>query len=107
MLNLYLILVNFTFCVGEILAQKYVNNLHVNKQREYSQLFSIFLCSTQKSLMITTLRNFSQLNDQSFMANITQPAMNFPSSPYLFFLTTMIHDRLAKYAAETQQGGIS
>lgn len=41
------------------------------------------------------------------MGNIVQPTMNFHSSPYLFFLTAMIYERLAKYSAETQQGGIS
>lgn len=44
---------------------------------------------------------------QSSIENIVQPGMNFPSSPYFFFLTTMIYERLAKYSAETQQGGIS
>lgn len=81
----------------------------MNKYRVDTQncfLYS-FLCSNQKKFDDCPLRNFSQLNDQSSIGNIVQPGMNFPSSPYLFFLTTMICERFAKYSAETQPGGIS
>lgn len=71
-------------------------------------LFFIFLSmfQTKKSLMITTFRKFPQLNDKVLKRNIGQPTTNFHSSPYLFSWQQW-SERLAKYSAETQLGGIS
>lgn len=61
-----------------------VNNLPVNKCRVNAQncFLCSFQCSRQKCLIITTLRNYFQLNDQSSLGNMQQ-AMNFPSGPYV------------------------
>lgn len=89
----------------------YMNYLCVSKHIVNCYCFFFFLIflsmfQTKKSLMITTFRKFPQLNDKVLKRNIGQPTTNFHSNPYLFSWQQW-SERLAKYSAETQLGGIS